>query len=160
MQLPTLLAIPIVLVACWMYTAGVARSKFPTLTNKKICLLIAHPDDEAMFFAPTLLALTAPHRGNHVKILCLSSGNADGLGETRKKELVKSGMLLGLRKEDDVFVIDGPDFQDSMTQTWDKQKIASLLTSAFAPEHTKPSSSKTSGPAKATIDVLITFDGR
>lgn len=47
-----------------------------------------------------------------------------------------------------------------MTQTWDKQKIASLLTSAFAPEHTKPSSSKTSGPAKATIDVLITFDGR
>jgi hypothetical protein len=36
------------------------------------------------------------------------SGNADGLGETRKKELVKSGMLLGLRREDDVFVVDSP----------------------------------------------------
>jgi hypothetical protein len=35
-------------------------------------------------------------------------GNADGLGETRKKELVKSGMYLGLRKEDDVFVIESP----------------------------------------------------
>jgi len=44
------------------------------LRNKRICLLIAHPDDEAMFFAPTVLALTEPALGNHVKILCLSSG--------------------------------------------------------------------------------------
>lgn len=35
-------------------------------------------------------------------------GDADGLGETRKKELVKSGMKLGLRQEQDVFVIDSP----------------------------------------------------
>ncbi len=35
-------------------------------------------------------------------------GDAAGLGETRKKELVKSGMLLGLRQEDDVFVIESP----------------------------------------------------
>jgi N-acetylglucosaminylphosphatidylinositol deacetylase len=36
------------------------------------------------------------------------AGDADGLGETRKKELVKSGMALGLRQEDDVFVVDSP----------------------------------------------------
>ncbi len=36
------------------------------------------------------------------------TGDADGLGETRKKELVKSGMLLGLRSEDDVFVVNDP----------------------------------------------------
>ena len=47
---------------------------FPIITNKRICLLIAHPDDEAMFFSPTLLALTEPELGNHVKILCLSTG--------------------------------------------------------------------------------------
>lgn len=35
-------------------------------------------------------------------------GDADGLGETRKKELIKSGMQLGLKEEDDVFVIDNP----------------------------------------------------
>jgi N-acetylglucosaminylphosphatidylinositol deacetylase len=35
-------------------------------------------------------------------------GDADGLGETRKKELIKSGMQLGLRDEDDVFVVDNP----------------------------------------------------
>ncbi|KAH8801587.1 putative deacetylase LmbE-like domain-containing protein [Xylogone sp. PMI_703] len=158
MQSVTLLAMPVVVVACWLYTVGVSRTKFPTLKNKKICLLIAHPDDEAMFFAPTLLALTAAELGNHIKILCLSSGNADGLGETRKKELVKSGLQLGLRKEEDVFVVDSPDFQDSMTLTWDKQKIASLLTSAFAPDLMRPSL-RSSDPLKANIDVLITFDG-
>ena len=42
--------------------------------NKHICLLVAHPDDEAMFFAPTLLALTHPALGNHVQIVCMSSG--------------------------------------------------------------------------------------
>lgn len=70
--------IPGVLVAVvpslYLYTAGVVSTRFPRLQNKRICLLIAHPDDEAMFFSPTVLALTRPETGNHVKILCLSSG--------------------------------------------------------------------------------------
>jgi hypothetical protein len=33
-------------------------------------------------------------------------GDADGLGETRKKELIKSGLALGLRKPDDVFIVE------------------------------------------------------
>lgn len=78
------------------------------LRGKRICLLIAHPDDEAMFFAPTVIALTRPELQNHVKILCLSSGDAAGLGETRKRELTKSGLVLGLRKAEDVFVVDNP----------------------------------------------------
>ena len=76
MELYLALAIPIILTTAWLYTAQVIRSSLPTLRNKRICLLIAHPDDEAMFFAPTLLALTAPETGNHVKILCLSSGSS------------------------------------------------------------------------------------
>lgn len=98
----------VVLPILYLYTCSVVQTRFPTVRNKRICLLIAHPDDEAMFFSPTVLALTRPETGNHVKILCLSTGNADGLGETRKKELVKSAMLLGVRQEDDVFVIDSP----------------------------------------------------
>ena len=35
-------------------------------------------------------------------------GDSDGLGDTRKKELVKSAMSLGVRDEDDVFVVDNP----------------------------------------------------
>ncbi|OKL61521.1 hypothetical protein UA08_03516 [Talaromyces atroroseus] len=136
--------------------SSTSSGSFPTLRNKRICLLIAHPDDEAMFFAPTVLALTRPELGNHVKILCLSTGNADGLGDIRKKELEKSAVHLGLRHESDVFVIDDPArFEDSMTITWSAQDISSLLASAFAPEF----SSKTSdAPPKATIDVILTFD--
>jgi N-acetylglucosaminylphosphatidylinositol deacetylase len=169
--------VAIVVPSLFLYTVSVVQTRFPTLRNKRICLLIAHPDDEAMFFAPTVLALTRPETGNHVKILCLSSGmlslvtfchsdttltlsstgNADGLGETRKKELAKSGMTLGLRSEDDVFVVESPDFQDSMTATWDTGKIKTLLSSAFAP-HLKSGSPTQSDRPTATIDALITFD--
>eukprot|EP01043_Picozoa_sp_COSAG02_P095334 COSAG02_NODE_31709_length_528_cov_10.728868_1_plen_48_part_10 len=48
--------------------------------------MTAHPDDESMFFGPALLCR---HGGQQVKLLCLSTGNADGLGETRKQELVR-----------------------------------------------------------------------
>ena len=66
--------VAVVLPCLYIYTASVVQTRFPTLQNKRICLLIAHPDDEAMFFAPTVLALTRPETGNHVKILCLSTG--------------------------------------------------------------------------------------
>lgn len=66
-------AAPIVFTLLWLYTSQLSAS-FPSLQGKRILLLIAHPDDEAMFFAPTLLELTRPERQNHVKILCLSSG--------------------------------------------------------------------------------------
>lgn len=66
--------VAIVVPSLYLYTVSVVQTRFPTLRNKRICLLIAHPDDEAMFFAPTVLALTRPETGNHVKILCLSSG--------------------------------------------------------------------------------------
>lgn len=64
----------VVLPSLYIYTASVISARCPILQNKRVCLLIAHPDDEAMFFAPTVLALTRPETGNHVKILCLSSG--------------------------------------------------------------------------------------
>lgn len=154
-----LATLAVVIPALYMYTVNVVQTRFPPLQNKRICLLIAHPDDEAMFFAPTVLALTRPETGNHVKILCLSTGNADGLGETRKKELVKSGMHLGLRDEDDVFVVDNPtDFPDSMTTRWDEGRIANLLCSAFAPQLGRQRADDSAKPT-ANIDVLITFDG-
>lgn len=140
--------------ALWLYTSLLTLS-FPTLQGRRICLLIAHPDDEAMFFAPALLSLTRPELGNHVKIFCLSSGNADGLGEIRKKELVNSAMMLGLRSPEDVLVLEDARFQDSMAAKWDPKAIASLLTSTFAPKMAKISA-KTA--PESNIDILITFD--
>jgi N-acetylglucosaminylphosphatidylinositol deacetylase len=73
----TALLAPLVVTVFWtLSSTSSGFSSFPTLHNKRICLLIAHPDDEAMFFAPTVLALTKPELGNHVKILCLSTGSA------------------------------------------------------------------------------------
>ncbi|KAL0262867.1 N-acetylglucosaminyl-phosphatidylinositol de-N-acetylase [Diplodia seriata] len=147
-------AFPILAAALWIYTVQMSRS-LPTLEGKRIALLIAHPDDEAMFFAPTIQALTRPELGNHLKILCLSSGDADGLGETRKQELLKSGMLLGLRSEDDMLVIEDSNFPDSMTATWSPKHLSALLAKAFAPNiSTTPA---TRAP-EATVDAIVTFD--
>ncbi|KAF4307462.1 putative n-acetylglucosaminyl-phosphatidylinositol de-n-acetylase protein [Botryosphaeria dothidea] len=147
-------AAPILIAAFWVYTVHMSRT-LPTLEGKRIALLIAHPDDEAMFFAPTIQALTRPELGNHLKILCLSSGDADGLGETRKQELLKSGMLLGLRNEDDMLVIEDSNFPDSMSVTWNPKLLSNLLTKAFAPNMT---TTPTTRAPTSTIDVLVTFD--
>lgn len=99
-----------------------------------------------------------------------TSGDADGLGPIRKKELQESAKHLGLRDESDVFIVDDPSrFPDSMTTTWSESDISSLLISAFVPDVAgKPQSSSAvrkrgndSGDYTApvaTIDVLLTFD--
>lgn len=147
-------SVPALILIMWIYTALMSES-FPVLKGKRILLLIAHPDDEAMFFAPALLSLTRPELGNHIKILCLSTGNADGLGETRKKEAEKSAQILGLRSEKDVIILDDANFPDSMTTTWHPRLISNLLTTAFAPKMAKMPSDKA---PETNIDVLITFD--
>ncbi|KKY27967.1 putative n-acetylglucosaminyl-phosphatidylinositol [Phaeomoniella chlamydospora] len=134
------------------------------MRGKRIVLLIAHPDDEAMFFGPTLTHLTAPELGNHVKVLCLSTGNAESIGGVRRKELQTSALHLGVRRPADIFIVDDQErFPDSMTKTWSATEIAGLLIEAFAPEIGKAKSSASgkreeTQPPKATIDVLITFD--
>ncbi|KAL8770876.1 MAG: hypothetical protein Q9209_003527 [Squamulea sp. 1 TL-2023] len=153
-----ILAIPILISTLWLFTANLSRTSHPQFVNKSIVLLIAHPDDEAMFFSPTLLALTAPESGNHVKILCLSNGNADGLGKVRQKELVASGEILGLRSQNDILIIDSPDFVDGMNTVWEVEKVADVLGQAFSPQQHTEKGRKDEDAPKATIDVLITFD--
>jgi GlcNAc-PI de-N-acetylase len=60
--------------ALWQALSHLIYVNFPPLQGKRICILIAHPDDEAMFFSPTVVALTDPALKNHVRILCLCSG--------------------------------------------------------------------------------------
>lgn len=152
----TAVQIPALILVVWLFTAWMSRS-FPTLQGKRICLLIAHPDDEAMFFAPTLLWLTRPELGNQVFILCLSSGDADGLGHTRKDELRKSAALLGVKSAEHVVVIEDDKLPDSMSTNWDPKLISSILTRYFAPK--LASTPSTSAPV-ASIDVVITFDNQ
>eukprot|EP00903_Cladosiphon_okamuranus_P013890 g12919.t2 len=75
-----------------------------------IGVVIAHPDDESMFFAPTLTTLK--RRGQRAALLCLSSGDFYGLGQTRKRELVKACGVLGVK-------------EDGSTEAWPADTVAS-----------------------------------
>lgn len=89
----------------------------PFTASSHILILTAHPDDECMFFGPTITSLRTLSKSK-IHVLCLSTGrvkrnasrqkiacraefilllgNADGLGPIRKKELVKSCQTFGI----------------------------------------------------------------
>lgn len=51
-----------------------------------VLFVVAHPDDESMFFTPMISQITKDPRYS-VFLLCLSTGNADGLGNRRLFEV-------------------------------------------------------------------------
>ncbi|XP_042046176.1 probable N-acetylglucosaminyl-phosphatidylinositol de-N-acetylase isoform X3 [Salvia splendens] len=63
-----------------------------TSRRRNVLVVIAHPDDESMFFAPVINYLTSRHHNVH--ILCMSTGNADGMGSVRKEELELASVVL------------------------------------------------------------------
>ena len=97
----------------WQLLAGPAQQDISLLLtpdrHSNVLLLTAHPDDECMFFAPTILALQKPPASQQVALhsLCLSVGNADGLGDIRRRELAASLDVLGIA-EGRRWVIDTP----------------------------------------------------
>ena len=67
-------------------------------------LIIAHPDDESMFFIPTLrniLCLDGKQLKPKIQILCLSNGDYRDVsdGPIRTNELYKACSLLGIIEE-------------------------------------------------------------
>jgi N-acetylglucosaminylphosphatidylinositol deacetylase len=90
----------------------------------KVLLVIAHPDDEAMFFAPFLLSLSA--NGCKVMVLCLSTGNFAGLGPTRRQELLLSADVYRIDR-DRVHVVDHELLQDGMSNHWPPEVIKDIV---------------------------------
>ncbi|XP_041278778.1 N-acetylglucosaminyl-phosphatidylinositol de-N-acetylase, partial [Onychostruthus taczanowskii] len=103
-------------------------------------VLTAHPDDEAMFFAPALLGLRSA--GAAPAVLCCSAGNYYNQGEIRKKELEQSCCVLGIPASD-VTVIDHRDLPDDPAVEWDTQLLATLVL-----EHIEAKN----------INLVVTFD--
>src|SRR4051794_19396014 len=120
----TLTLIPVLVFALWHFTSTTLPPVPSPLRNKRIILLIAHPDDESMFFSPALQALTHPSLQNHLKILCMSTGNSDGLGATRRAELEKAAVTLGVRRKEDVFILDDERFKDGLKEEWKAEEIS------------------------------------
>jgi N-acetylglucosaminylphosphatidylinositol deacetylase len=112
-----------------------------TWRDKRVLIVTAHPDDEVMFFSPTILALVG--MGIQIYALCLSIGNADNLGHIRRQELLNSYDRLGVSSEY-VKSVDDLRLQDGMTIEWDEKVIT---------EHIRMQV-KEKGP----FDAIITFD--
>lgn len=106
-----------------------------------IVIVTAHPDDEVMFFTPTIRLLRKI--GRRVHLLCLTKGDAGGLGNRRTAELEASAELLGLAS---VIIHDNPDsLPDSMITRWDREDVANVIQNYL---RTNP-----------IVKTIITFDG-
>lgn len=91
----------------------------------QVLLVIAHPDDECMFFAPTVRFLSRLKIPVH--LLCLTSGNYEGLGKVRKHELEASCRVLGIAScviLEQGNIVDGPG-------NWDIDLVAESIASFF-----------------------------
>ena len=107
------------------------------IEGDNIMVLIAHPDDEAMFFTPTLVQMKK--LGKKLHVICLSNGNYEGLGHKRENELYLSLSKFNITR-DNICIgsfTDGPD------QDWNTEDIANIID-----KYVK----------KWNIDTIITFD--
>ena len=67
------------------------------MTDNRVLFVIAHPDDESMFFLPSIQDFVA--KDWIVHILCLSNGSSGGIGSVREKELLKAAVVLSILPE-------------------------------------------------------------
>ncbi|KAM9370627.1 N-acetylglucosaminyl-phosphatidylinositol de-N-acetylase [Phaethornis superciliosus] len=103
---------------------GKAAAAAERADGVRALLVTAHPDDEAMFFAPTVLGLG--RSGARPAMLCCSAGNYYNQGEIRKKELEHSCFLLGIPASA-VTVLDHRDLPDNPAVAWDMQLLTTLV---------------------------------
>eukprot|EP00656_Telonema_subtile_P038962 TRINITY_DN4411_c0_g1_i5.p2 TRINITY_DN4411_c0_g1~~TRINITY_DN4411_c0_g1_i5.p2 ORF type:complete len:195 (-),score=56.63 TRINITY_DN4411_c0_g1_i5:249-833(-) len=91
-------------------------------------LVIAHPDDECMFFGPCL----ALHRrqGTELFVLCLSNGGFAGLGAVREQELLRSCHNMLQLPAQRVRCVDAPTLRDGMDAIWAQEQVAALVSAA------------------------------
>ncbi|XP_026579102.1 N-acetylglucosaminyl-phosphatidylinositol de-N-acetylase [Pseudonaja textilis] len=108
------------------------------IQTTRVLFVTAHPDDEAMFFAPTILAL----KSASLWLLCGSTGNYYQQGEIRKAELIESCNVLGIPASH-VTILDHRKLPDHPSAKWDIPLLAELILS-----HIKTHQ----------IDLVVTFD--
>ncbi|KAJ2768070.1 hypothetical protein IWQ56_002248 [Coemansia nantahalensis] len=124
--IPLLLGSAVAYLALCLRPQLVERAVVPAAKRAKarrhVLFVTAHPDDECMFFAPTLATL-ARRSDTAVSLLCLSKGDHDGLGDVRKKELVRAASSFGLAP-DSVIIVDDPNLPDDPRRAWNVALVA------------------------------------
>ncbi|EPS72586.1 hypothetical protein M569_02171, partial [Genlisea aurea] len=109
-------------------------------TRKNVLLLTAHPDDESMFFVPVINYLIS--KGHNLHVLCMSTGNAGGLGKVRRDEFYSAAAVLKISSRR-VKIVEHPDLQDGFGKIWNPDHLASIIDHEIRLH---------------AIDLMITFD--
>ncbi|KAE8440633.1 hypothetical protein EG329_007017 [Mollisiaceae sp. DMI_Dod_QoI] len=109
--------------------------------SKNLLIVTAHPDDETLFFAPSILGVLG-NRETTGGLLVLSNGNNYGLGDVRKLELKGACQVLGVA-EDRCESLNRPDLQDNPKKWWSEKAIISAVKEYVEKWH---------------VDAIITFD--
>lgn len=108
---------------------------------KRVMFVIAHPDDECMFFGPVIMKL-AQQRNCELYLLCLSKGNYDKEGSRRKKELWDSCRILGI-PDSNITLVMSTLLPDDPSVRWREDVVSSLVLNHLE---------------ALSIDTVITFD--
>ncbi|XP_034115196.1 N-acetylglucosaminyl-phosphatidylinositol de-N-acetylase [Drosophila albomicans] len=91
----------------------------------RVLLVIAHPDDECMFFGPLIYTLTQ-RDGCQVYVLCLSNGNYEQKGQVRRDELYRACKRLGIC-ESNIILVNATNLPDDPNVEWRSDAVASFI---------------------------------
>lgn len=109
-------------------------------SRKNFLIVIAHPDDESLFFNPTILGLISRNKLAH--LIVLSNGNNNGLGSIRENEFKISCQHLNIDLSR-CLSLNLTYLQDNPNIWWPKINVSNIIDFYIN---------------KFQIDLLITFD--
>jgi len=142
--LPVVVIVPLLLQILLASIIGKDPRLFPASLRraKNLLIVTAHPDDECLFFAPSILGVLEDNPQTTGGLLVMSTGNANGIGEQRKKELQGSCDALSINAERCV-ALDNVKLQDNNKIWWEKEDIVPIVKQYVE---------------KWKVDAIITFD--
>ncbi|XP_077302127.1 N-acetylglucosaminyl-phosphatidylinositol de-N-acetylase-like [Arctopsyche grandis] len=108
--------------------------------TKRVLLVTAHPDDECMFFGPTIVNLA--RQGIDIYLLCLSNGNFYKQGNVRRLELYDACSVLNIKKHCIYLCVD-ESMPDSSSVRWPSDHVSNIILNYIV---------------SLSIDAVITFD--
>ncbi|XP_037605212.1 N-acetylglucosaminyl-phosphatidylinositol de-N-acetylase isoform X2 [Sebastes umbrosus] len=149
----SLVLVYLVLIKCvyWRHRRRFADSLMSVLKSREAALSVrddlralvvtAHPDDECLFFSPSIIRLVESQVSVH--LLCLSKGNFYNQGAQRKQELLNSCAVLGI-PDSRVTIVDHKKLPDDPKAEWSVSLVSSLIA-----QHMRAHS----------FNMVLTFDG-